>query len=238
MKKTFLLYPLFFILLIVLFLISCVKTDPNSILNNLPGGPGGNDVTPAFTNVGTPVGDPVTKTIGAAGGTIASGDGRMQLTIPAGALSVSTDITIQPVTNECPGGIGLAYDMLPNGTKFAKPATLVFHYTDEELDSTEPYFLFVAYQDSLYEWLADIVYRDVDISANTVTLDINHFTQRAVGSKARLLTNPSSVRSGETSFAQAVDLIEPSPQKGAELAMTNWLPLERLIPYRVYLTGG
>jgi hypothetical protein len=48
MKKTWLLYPLFFILLIVLFLVSCVKTYPNSILNNLPGGPGGNDVTPAI----------------------------------------------------------------------------------------------------------------------------------------------------------------------------------------------
>ena len=232
MKKTWLLYLLFFILITVVFLISCVKTDPNSILNNIPGGTGTNDITPAYTDVGTPVGNPVTKTIGPSGGTIASDDGILQLTIPAGALTVSTDITIQPTTNPCPGGIGLAYDMLPNGTKFAKPASLSFHYTDEDLDSTEPYFLFVAYQDSLGEWLADIVYRDVDTTAKTVTLDINHFTGRAVGSKARCLINPDRVHGGESAFARAVDIIEGSAPNGpgngdeelSSLGQTNPLP--------------
>lgn len=194
---------------------SCKKTDPALIANNLPGGiPTGIDIQPAYTAIGMPVDSAVSKTIGAAGGSITSSDGRMQLNIPAGALTTNTVITIQPITNECPGGIGLAYDMQPNGTKFTKPATLVFHYTDEELDSTDPYFLYVAYQDSLYEWLSDFVYRDVDTLAKTVTLNINHFTGRSMGSRAILTCAPSQVHSGETSLLRAVDYTGPSASSG------------------------
>ena len=106
-----------------------------------------------------------------------STDSVIQLSIPAGALSSNTDITIQPVSNECPGGIGLGYDLLPNGTRFAVPATLTFHYTDNEMDGTDPLFCFIAFQDSLQQWNADVVNGGIDTVAKTVFLDINHFTQ-------------------------------------------------------------
>ncbi len=204
------------IILLILFCFNgCKKTDPASIANNLPGGiPTGIDIQPAYTASGMPVDSAVSKIIGAGGGSITSGDGRMQLNIPAGALTTNTVITIQPISNECPGGIGVAYDMQPNGTKFTKPATLVFHYTDEELDSTDPYFLYVAYQDSLYEWLSDFVYRDVDTLAKTVTLNINHFTGRSMGSIAMIVSFPSEVHSGETSLLRAVDYTGPSASSG------------------------
>jgi hypothetical protein len=50
--------------------------------------------------VGTPNGAAVTKTIGAAGGELASSDGRLTVQVPAGALSAETSLSIQPVTSE------------------------------------------------------------------------------------------------------------------------------------------
>src|SRR5215471_3099429 len=60
------------------------------------------DTTPLVTKIGTPIGSPVIKTIDASGGSITSPDGVLKLTIPPGALSVATNISIQPVTNEVP----------------------------------------------------------------------------------------------------------------------------------------
>src|SRR5258708_4084626 len=175
MIKTYPLTLLSFLLLTLVCLHSCKKTDPNSILNNLPGGiPPGIPDMPAITPEGIALDTPVTKNIGVAGGSITSADGKIQLTIPAGALLTSTDISIQPISNGCPGGIGLAYDLLPNGTKFEKPATLIFHYTDEDLGGTDPYFLFMAYRDSVDEWLADIVYPACEPLAKTVTSGFQH----------------------------------------------------------------
>src|SRR5882724_2188023 len=121
---------LYTFILIAAFACSCVKTSltgNNSTGNNTIGNDG--DTSAAITAVGTPIGSPVTKTIGTAGGTIISADGRAELNIPAGALSSDLAISIQPITNECPNGIGIAYDFLPNGTKFLIPATFTFHYT-------------------------------------------------------------------------------------------------------------
>src|SRR5450755_5139363 len=116
----------YFILLIIACALSCKKTSTTG--NNSSG----NDTSVAITAIGTPIGIPVTKTIGAAGGTIISADGRAELDIPAGALSSDLAISIQPITNECPNGAGVAYDFLPNGTKFLIPATLTIHYTDDD----------------------------------------------------------------------------------------------------------
>src|SRR4051812_31198421 len=82
----------------------------------------------SVTDAGKPVGNSTSKAIGVEGGTITSPDGNVQLNIPAGALSKTTIITIQPVTNEIPGGMGHAYRFSPDGTQFSKPATLTFSY--------------------------------------------------------------------------------------------------------------
>jgi hypothetical protein len=133
------------------------------------------NIPAAFTPVGSATGVLATKTIGPGGGTILSADGRIGLNIPAGALSANTNISIQPVTNQCPGGSGAAYDLLPNGTKFAVPATFIFHYADSDVNGTDPYLFYLAYQDSAHEWKVNI-YKDVDTVAKTVSFDIDHFT--------------------------------------------------------------
>ncbi len=196
------------LLLSSILLVGCKKDITDLI--NLPSNPSDTSFdVPAFTAIGTPVGNPVTKNIGPDGGSISSDDGIIQLTIPAGALSANTDITIQPITNECPGGIGLAYDLLPNGTKFKIPVTLIFHYSDEDLAGTDPYLLFTAYQDSISEWLADIIYRDIDTVAKTLTKDIKHFSGHAIGSGAQLIGDPNRLPKGQISNVRAVNIITP-----------------------------
>lgn len=63
-------------------------------------------VLPA-TEVGTPQGAKATRSIGPAGGTLASPDGRLTLTVPADALKETVAFSIQPVTNNAEGGLGL-----------------------------------------------------------------------------------------------------------------------------------
>ncbi|HTR30271.1 MAG TPA: hypothetical protein VMH27_13445 [Puia sp.] len=168
------------------------------------GGVAGNsqpiDTIPAVTPVGAPVGAPVTKTIGAAGGTIASADGRVELDFPAGALAANTDISIQPVAGEAPGGRGLGYHFQPDGSVFAKPVNLIFHYADTDVTGTLPGLLYIAYQDSAGRWKADIKTRVVDTAARTLSLGIHHFSIWEMGDRLHIVLDPNKteVREKET----------------------------------------
>jgi|GEM_PF-6479934 len=74
--------------------------------------------------------------VGAQGGTVTSRDGLVTLTVPAGALSTPTQITIEkldpadlgPEWEEyrSAGEIGAAYEFGPDGLTFASPATVSF----------------------------------------------------------------------------------------------------------------
>lgn len=193
-----------FLFILIAITFSCSDEEPGS---NPP------NHEPAITAVGTPVGDPVTKTIGTSGGSIASPDGVMELTIPAGALSINTAITIQPVTNKAPGGIGVAYDLLPNGTTFSKPATLTFHYTEEDVNGSNPLFLYIAYQDISGAWVSDLKNQLLDSLAQTISLDISHFTINSMGADwPKIVPQPDIVKAGKTSrlFVAETFVIEGS----------------------------
>src|SRR5687768_430852 len=82
-----------------------------------PPGTNGNGGTP--TAVGIAMGAPSELTIGAAGGRLASSDGKLTLVIPPGALASDTRITIQPISNNAPLGLGTAYRFTPDGGQFA-----------------------------------------------------------------------------------------------------------------------
>jgi hypothetical protein len=130
---------------------------------------------PAVTPVGTNNGNPVSQTIGSAGGTIVSDDGEMELVIPAGALTANTVITIQPITNNAPNGRRKAYRCTPDGQQFAKNITVKFHYTDEDAAATEPEYMMMAFQaaDGTWQVLDDITN---DVAGTTIAASVNHFT--------------------------------------------------------------
>ncbi|MEP7277273.1 MAG: hypothetical protein ABI813_01405 [Bacteroidota bacterium] len=110
------------------------------------------DETPVPTAVGDAVGAVVTKQIGVNGGAVTSSDGKVELQIPAGALSGNTTISIQAITNNAPNGISNGYRFTPDGMKFSTAATLKIHYTAGDIYGSLPDLLGIAFQDSTGLW--------------------------------------------------------------------------------------
>jgi hypothetical protein len=139
---------------------------------------------PEPTPVGFPSGIPVSKTIGAAGGTVGI-DGKVQVEIPAGALSSDTDITIQPLINNAPNGNGNAYRLGPDGTTFSKPVKLTFPST---FANNGPPLTGIAFQDDDGIW-----YSNGKISWNetnqTVTAETKHFSDWATFDVLKIVCN-------------------------------------------------
>jgi hypothetical protein len=207
----------FYLLLLILSLM-CGCKKISSLTNNPSGG--GTDTSlgpPAVTAVGTPVGTEITKTIGPGGGTITSDDGKIDLTIPAGALSANTNISIQSVTNECPGAIGLAYDLLPNGTRFTVPASLTFHYTDSVVNGTDPLLLYNVFQDSLNQWEVSDEDKDVDTVAKTVSFDVSHFTIFATEPGVQVFSSRYQFNANETAALEVHRWVKSKNGSGTRL---------------------
>ena len=231
-----------YILLLVLLLMSgCIKTS--SLIPNVPNIPvdtsnnSNNSNTdsdlgpPAVTAVGTPVGSKITKTIGPSGGSITSDDGLVDLNIPAGALSKNTDISIQSVTNECPGSLGLAYDLTPNGLKFSVPASLTFHYTDSLVNGTDPLILYSVFQDSLNQWEVNDADKEVDSVGKTVSFDVSHFTIYAMEPGVRI--SASSYQLKESQQAICVVWRFVKSKKGATGNTYNLIPSQPFVDDQV-----
>jgi hypothetical protein len=136
------------------------------------------EVVFAATEVGTPVGPHVTKDIGPAGGTLASPDGRLKLSVPQNALTETVAFSIQPITNKFDGGLGLAYRLEPDGKTFNPPLDISVHYDDHDLEGTFPEALSVAYQDKEGAWHAQKSLK-LDQAAKTLTVATTHFTDFA-----------------------------------------------------------
>lgn len=137
-----------------------------------------NNEPPPVREHGTPNGEIVRKTIGAAGGSLSSKDNTLQLEIPAGALASNTEISVQAVTNTLPGSPGDSYRLLPENVKFTKPVKLTFKYTDRHLDSTDAEALFMAYQsqDGIWRFLPKTA---LNTTAKTLTVETTHFSDWA-----------------------------------------------------------
>lgn len=71
--------------------------------------------------------------IGAGGGAVTSGDGKASVTIPAGALSQPTVITVGVAPSPPAGNVGTAYEFGPDGTTFSQPATIQISYDPANL---------------------------------------------------------------------------------------------------------
>lgn len=131
--------------------------------------------TGTVTEVGQPTGAPISKTIGPEGGRIATADAKVQLVIPAGAVSQATTITVQPITNHAPNGFGPAYRFSPDGLKFKKPATLTFDYSDEMASATDADLMKIAYQGTDKIWY-NMPGVQVDPQMKRISVSMPHFS--------------------------------------------------------------
>jgi hypothetical protein len=140
------------------------------------------------TPVGTETGSPSFGTIGPEGGSLNSSDGKLVLRIPAGALSSVTQISILPVTNNAPGGRGNAYRFGPEGTKLNEPATLTFHYTDNDVSGSLPMFLGMAvqYEDQIWHNLGNPVLDTINKTISITTKRLFPGSQGATSNSKKI----------------------------------------------------
>ena len=159
-----------------------------------PGGPGGWSgggsggggglAGPAVTPVGTPTGRVRTARIGAAGGTLQTADGSVELIVPPGALAAETELSLTPISPQAPLHVGPAVRLGPDGTSFATPAKLVLHY-QAFAAGTEPDLLLAATQDGDGRWLPAGA-PELDTAAKTVTVAVPHFSDWNFAACAKL----------------------------------------------------
>ena len=155
------------------------------------GEPAPQSTDPIITAMGTPVGTASNATIGTTGGTLQSADGKLTVIIPTGALSSSTTISIQPISNEGPLGVGFGYRLQPEGINFSKPVTLKFHYDEQLLKGIPADFLWIVTQTSSGSWNA-LLKSVVDPDTKTVTIETTHFSDWALGRFIDLSLTPSA----------------------------------------------
>ena len=141
---------------------------------------------------GAPTGTATTQVIGAEGGTIISADSSLTITIPVGAVSANTTFSIQSITNQVPTALGLSYRLLPEGTHFAQPVTISFHYTDSLIEGTREEDLFIASQDSVGFWRVQLN-SVLNTTARTLSVKSDHFSDWAFYTKYLLFVYKPSL---------------------------------------------
>lgn len=150
-------------------------------------------VAPTPTEIGVPNGDPVSATIGAAGGTLATTDARFTVVIPPGALGADTVISIQPITNTAHGGRGDGYALSPDGQTFAQPVALRWQLTEDDLDGTAIEYATIAHQDADGYWES----HDSTHDASAVTVLAPHFSHWSPSVRLYLVPNRATVMTEE-----------------------------------------
>ena len=162
--------------------------------------------TPAATAVGTPTGSATSATIGAAGGTVSTPDGKMTVTIPAGALAADTVIGIEPLTNMAHGKVGAAYRLTPHGQRFLQPVTLTFAYGDQ--DPSE--FLGAAFQtaEGFWQWAGEA---SVDTTARTASIATSHFSDWSLVEGIQIIPGSAAVIKNGTVNLRATPCYQHDP---------------------------
>jgi hypothetical protein len=137
------------LLAIILLNAACNKNNDNGG-EQLPD----EEYLPGTYSPGILQGTAVQKSIGAAGGVLTSADGKISLTIPAGALTTEVNLSVQSITNTLPLSAGPAFRLLPAATTFSKPLTVEYTYDSASFEGSDEEALDLAYQDSDGTWKA------------------------------------------------------------------------------------
>ncbi len=193
-------------ILILLFIVA-ISTLGCSLLSSKFGDA---EITFAKTDVGTPTGPATMKSIGPAGGSISSPDGRITVNVPPNDVPGDVQFSIQPITNQAQGGLGNAYRLEPNGQKFTTPVEISLKYDDHDLEGTVPEFLAVTYQNKDGSWQS-LKTTNIDEEGKTFTVSTTHFTDFEFLAKIRISPASATIRVGESI---KLELIGCVPEKG------------------------
>jgi hypothetical protein len=207
---------LYFSLLILCLLLSaCNKDDDTHLIPNpIPVKEKG-----AIRLVGQPTNQVVSQTIGTAGGSIISGDSRIKVEFPAGALSSDQEVTIQAIINTNPSGLGLAYRLTPHDVQFQKPVQISFSYEEEDISNSLAEFLGIAFQDKEGVWQA-VGGSQINTTTKTVTVKTTHFSDWSFFQSLTIEPQSTTLSPGESltlkvyRFLPDADLLAPLVPEG------------------------
>lgn len=159
----------------VLLLVAAACSSPAS----RPAGPAAGVLVPTATQAGDPMSATTTAAFAPGGGTWSSADGALKLSVPGGAMAVSTEISITPIANMARGAVGPAFRLGPEGTTFAAPVTITLKAPDAFPAGVSFAGVGIEYQDARGFWhRVDPVARDA--GARTVTVATTHFSDWAL----------------------------------------------------------
>lgn len=157
-------------------------------------------------------------TIGAAGGTVASADGRVALTIPAGALGNATEIRITELAAaEQPASVRAAsplrvYRLEPSGTQFAVPARLRVELPPSAAGEIA---VMALHSNGTYEAAADMAL-SFGPAGRVISGDVPHFSEAVIGQvdsvRATLVTDRPSTTVGTSVEATYTVVKSSSPE--------------------------
>jgi hypothetical protein len=202
MKNNLIKTGLLLMIVALLSLFSCRPDDENIKIEDPkenPEAPGGNQGPSVgkVTDIGSPVGTLETTTIGPAGGSFVTSDQRLKIEVPQGTFSSDQVITVQPITNENGPGIGLAYRITPHDVAFSKPVKLTFKYAEEDIITSAPEALGIAYQDENKIWKA-LGGSVLDTVSKAISVTTTHFSDWSVFLSFDLFPPTSVLNPGET----------------------------------------
>jgi hypothetical protein len=154
-------------------------------------------VTATPTPVGEPIGNAVTKVIGAAGGVLESDDGALRIEIPAGVLADDQTISIQPIENYAHGKVGGAFRLAPEDVFFSGSVRLTFKFTPEQIAGTAPELLRISSQHRNGYWGVEDEF-ELDSDERTLSVETRHFSDWSLVTGALLSPESATVRPGES----------------------------------------
>lgn len=113
-------------------------------------------------------------TIGATGGVVSSDDNQAIVSIPAGALS--TDTLISVTRNTASGSLVTPYTFEPAGITFDRPVTVTFSYSDSDIPAgVDEDSIMLSRQYNRYFWRT-LANSTIDSNANTVSVQVAGFS--------------------------------------------------------------
>ncbi|MBX3190891.1 MAG: hypothetical protein KF819_28105 [Labilithrix sp.] len=149
---------------------------------------------PAVTDVGTPTGQAVTRTIGPSGGTLSSADGKLEIVVPPGALTVDTELSITPISATAPGALA-AWRLGPEGTTFGAPVSLRFSASDADLAGSESEALRLGTQRADRTWA---ILTAAERDGKTLTVRTTHFSDWSALLGWQLRPGSAKVKTGQS----------------------------------------
>jgi hypothetical protein len=120
--------------------------------------------------------------IGPEGGTLGSTDGRLTISVPAGAVAAATTFAIRLV-HDAPVGVrqGIAYELTPHDVVFRRSVTVVLSYDAAIVEGDEADLTLLVLDPASAAWnLVEPV--EVDVDADTLTTERAEFSVFSYGS--------------------------------------------------------